>query len=103
MIKAHDTQISISIIFTNLFIYKQLFTSYRDIIAYYFLYPQYIPQALHDRKLPVFERFAVIFSIVIVWFYAYLLTIGGTYRHDPPKTQVHCRTDRSGLVGGAPW
>ncbi|KAG6506591.1 nucleobase-ascorbate transporter 6-like [Zingiber officinale] len=67
------------------------------------IFSQYVPQALHHRKLPVFERFAVIFSILIVWFYAYLLTIGGAYRHDPPKTQVHCRTDRSGLVGGAPW
>ncbi|XP_042407956.1 nucleobase-ascorbate transporter 6-like isoform X2 [Zingiber officinale] len=66
------------------------------------LFSQYLPHALHSDK-PVFDRFSVIFSITIVWFYAYLLTVGGAYRHSPPKTQLHCRTDRSGLVGGAPW
>ncbi|GJN22240.1 hypothetical protein PR202_gb09791 [Eleusine coracana subsp. coracana] len=30
-------------------------------------------------------------------------TVGGAYRNAPPKTQFHCRTDRSGLIGGAPW
>lgn len=98
MIPRHPFQL-----FSQICSFIKLFTSYRDIIADYFTHPQYVPQALHHRKLPVFERFAVIFSILIVWFYAYLLTIGGAYRHDPPKTQVHCRTDRSGLVGGAPW
>lgn len=52
---------------------------------------------------PVFDRFAVILSVVIVWLYAYLLTVGGAYKHAPPKTQLHCRTDKSGLVGGSPW
>ncbi|KAG0470586.1 hypothetical protein HPP92_017286 [Vanilla planifolia] len=63
---------------------------------------QYIPHAIHAEK-PVFDRFAVIFSVAIVWLYAYFLTIGGAYKHSPPKTQLHCRTDRSGLVGSAPW
>lgn len=49
------------------------------------------------------DKFAVIFSIAIVWLYAYLLTIGGAYKNTPPKTQLHCRTDRSGLIGGSPW
>lgn len=57
---------------------------------------------MKSEKL-VYDRFAVLFSVAIVWLYAYFLTIGGAYRHAPPKTQVHCRTDRSGLVGGAPW
>jgi len=65
-------------------------------------FSQYIPHAIHAKK-PVFDRFAVIFSVAIVWFYAYLLTVGGAYKHAAPKTQLHCRTDRSGLVGGAPW
>lgn len=63
---------------------------------------QYIPHAIHSRK-PVFDRFAVIFSVAIVWLYAFILTVGGAYRNAPPKTRLHCRTDSSGLVGGAPW
>ena len=65
-------------------------------------FQQYIPHAIHSEK-PVSDRFAVIFSVTIVWLYAYLLTVGGAYRHSPLKTQLHCRTDRSGLVSGAPW
>ncbi|URD92834.1 Permease family [Musa troglodytarum] len=65
-------------------------------------FSQYVPHAIHSER-SVFDRFSVIFSITIVWLYAYLLTVGGAYRHAPPKTQLHCRTDRSGLVGGAPW
>ncbi|XP_072953732.1 nucleobase-ascorbate transporter 6-like [Typha angustifolia] len=66
------------------------------------IFSQYIPHAIHAEK-PVFDRFAVLFTVTIVWLYAYLLTVGGAYRHAAPKTQLHCRTDRSGLVGGAPW
>ncbi|VAI24342.1 unnamed protein product [Triticum turgidum subsp. durum] len=42
-------------------------------------------------------------SVAIVWLYAFFLTVGGAYKNAAPKTQFHCRTDRSGLVGGAPW
>ncbi|KAJ4756876.1 Xanthine/uracil permease family protein [Rhynchospora pubera] len=66
------------------------------------VFSQYIPHVMHHVR-HVFDRFAVIFTVPIVWLYAYLLTVGGAYRHAPPKTQFHCRTDRSGLVGGAPW
>ncbi|PWZ21593.1 Nucleobase-ascorbate transporter 6 [Zea mays] len=62
----------------------------------------YLPHAVHMLK-SIFDRFAVLFTIPIVWLYAYLLTVGGAYRNAPPKTQFHCRTDRSGLIGGAPW
>ncbi|PUZ70588.1 hypothetical protein GQ55_2G243800 [Panicum hallii var. hallii] len=62
----------------------------------------YLPQVLHFGK-DVFGRFGVLFTVPIVWLYAYILTIGGAYKNSPPKTQVHCRVDRSGLVGGAPW
>ncbi|XP_068641064.1 nucleobase-ascorbate transporter 6-like [Aristolochia californica] len=72
-----------------------------EIIALVIL-SQYIPHAIHART-PVFDRFAVIFSIAIVWVYAHLLTVGGAYKHSPPKTQIHCRTDRAGLVSAAPW
>jgi hypothetical protein len=63
---------------------------------------QYLPHTVHMLK-SIFDRFAVLFTIPIVWLYAYLLTVGGAYRNAPPKTQFHCRTDRSGLIGGAPW
>ncbi|MQL78208.1 hypothetical protein Taro_010632 [Colocasia esculenta] len=63
------------------------------------IFSQYLPHVLHGQ---VFARFAVIFSVAIVWIYAYFLTIGGAYKHSAPKTQSHCRTDRSGLVSGAP-
>jgi len=52
---------------------------------------------------PIFDRFAVIFSVAIVWIYAHLLTVGGAYRNSAPKTQITCRTDRAGIIGGAPW
>ncbi|CAL5444690.1 unnamed protein product [Camellia sinensis] len=63
---------------------------------------QYLPHAIRSGK-NVFERFAVIFSVALVWIYAYLLTVGGAYNGKPPKTQASCRTDRSGLIDGAPW
>ncbi|KAM0936489.1 putative xanthine/uracil/vitamin C permease [Dioscorea sansibarensis] len=66
------------------------------------IFSQYIPHAIHSEKA-VIDRFAVLFSITIVWVYAFLLTVGGAYKHAAPKTQLHCRTDRSGLVGAAPW
>jgi len=65
-------------------------------------FSQYIPHLVHSGK-HMSDKFAVIFSIAIVWLYAYLLTMGGAYKNTPPKTQLHCRTDRSGLVGGSPW
>ncbi|XP_057514340.1 nucleobase-ascorbate transporter 6-like [Actinidia eriantha] len=63
---------------------------------------QYLSHVIRRGK-HVFERFAVIFSVVIVWIYAHLLTVGGAYDDKPPKTQNSCRTDRAGLIDGAPW
>ncbi|KAJ8461729.1 hypothetical protein OPV22_034655 [Ensete ventricosum] len=63
---------------------------------------QYVPHAIHWKK-NIFDRFAVIFSVPIVWLYAFILTVGGAYRHAAQKTQQHCRTDRSGLVAASPW
>ncbi|XP_010254659.1 PREDICTED: nucleobase-ascorbate transporter 6-like [Nelumbo nucifera] len=65
------------------------------------VFSQYIPHVIRTRH--VFDRFAVIFSVIIVWVYAHLLTVGGAYKNAPPKTQSSCRTDRSGLVESAPW
>ncbi|XP_062199194.1 nucleobase-ascorbate transporter 6-like [Phragmites australis] len=66
------------------------------------VFSQYLPQLLHFGK-PVFGRFGVLFTVSIVWLYAYILTISGAYKNARPKTQVHCRVDRSGLISGAPW
>ncbi|XP_047147623.1 nucleobase-ascorbate transporter 6-like [Vigna umbellata] len=63
---------------------------------------QFVPHVLHAGK-HVFERFTVLFTIAIVWLYAYLLTVGGAYNHAAPKTQGTCRTDRAGLIESAPW
>ncbi|PWZ58637.1 hypothetical protein Zm00014a_001040 [Zea mays] len=63
---------------------------------------QYVPH-LVPLLSTAFERFAVIMSVVLIWLYAFFLTVGGAYKNAAPKTQFHCRTDRSGLVGGAPW
>ncbi|CAD6225097.1 unnamed protein product [Miscanthus lutarioriparius] len=66
------------------------------------VFSQYLSQVLDFGK-SVFSRFSVLFTVSIVWLYAYILTIGGAYKNSPPKTQVHCRVDRSGLISGAPW
>ena len=51
----------------------------------------------------MFDRFAILFSVAIVWAYAEILTVAGAYDNRPPQTQISCRTDRSGLVSAAPW
>nr|GMD15112.1 nucleobase-ascorbate transporter 7-like [Ipomoea batatas] len=66
------------------------------------IFSQYIPYLMKgDRH--VFDRFAVLFSVAIVWIYAHLLTVGGAYKNAPIKTQLSCRTDRAGIISGAPW
>lgn len=66
------------------------------------LFVQYLPHWIHLGR-NIFDRFAVIFAIVIVWIYAHLLTVGGAYNGASPKTQNTCRTDRAGLIDAAPW
>lgn len=63
---------------------------------------QYLSRVFRAGK-HLFDRFAVIFAVVIVWIYAHLLTVGGAYNDAAPKTQASCRTDRSGLISAAPW
>lgn len=66
------------------------------------IFSQYIPHIIRSEK-HVFDRFAVIFSVVLVWIYAHLLTVGGAYKNTGTKTQASCRTDRAGIIGAAPW
>ncbi|XP_048436008.1 putative nucleobase-ascorbate transporter 10 [Pyrus x bretschneideri] len=63
---------------------------------------QYLPHILNTKK-KICDRFAVLFSIPIVWLFAQLLTSSGAYNNKPTTTQLSCRTDRSGIVGAAPW
>lgn len=65
-------------------------------------FSQYMAHAIR-RGRNIFERFAVVFTVAIVWIYALILTVSGAYNGTSPKTQVSCRTDRSGLVTNAPW
>jgi nucleobase transporter 1/2 len=66
------------------------------------IFSQYIPHLMKGEK-HIFDRFAVIFSVIIVWIYAHLLTVGGAYKHAASQTQTSCRTDRAGIIGAAPW
>ncbi|GMH26123.1 hypothetical protein Nepgr_027966 [Nepenthes gracilis] len=66
------------------------------------IFSQYIPHLVQSER-HVFDRFAVIFSVSIVWIYAHLLTVSGAYKNKPLTTQMSCRTDRAGLISAAPW
>lgn len=63
---------------------------------------QYLVHLIKPGK-NIFDRFAVVFTVAIVWIYAHLLTVGGAYNDKAPKTQTSCRTDRAGLIDAAPW
>ncbi|KAG7591199.1 Xanthine/uracil/vitamin C permease [Arabidopsis thaliana x Arabidopsis arenosa] len=68
------------------------------------IFSQYIPHLMQGETYSnFFHRFAVIFSVVIVWLYAYILTIGGAYSDTGINTQISCRTDRAGIISAAPW
>ncbi|CAO2206556.1 unnamed protein product [Urochloa humidicola] len=55
------------------------------------------------HHFPILERFSVLISIALVWVYAYILTVSGTYKHSSLLTQLNCRTDRAKLITTAPW
>ncbi|KAE8707600.1 Nucleobase-ascorbate transporter 6 [Hibiscus syriacus] len=71
------------------------------LVAVVFL-SQYVPHWLKSRR-GIFERFAVLLSVAIIWAYAEILTAAGAYDNRAPQTQFSCRTDRSGLISAAPW
>ena len=48
---------------------------------------QYMPHVLHPKK-HVFNHYAIIFTIEIVWIYAHLLIVDGAYNNATPKTQA---------------
>ncbi|XP_073305832.1 nucleobase-ascorbate transporter 6-like [Primulina huaijiensis] len=51
----------------------------------------------------IFTRISVLFSVISVWIYAHLLTVGGAYKNAAQTTQLSCRTDRAGITSAAPW
>lgn len=71
-----------------------------EVMWWFFL--QYLKhfKILHHH---IFELFPILFGVAIVWVYATILTVAGTYDHASALGQIHCRTDRSGLVSTAPW
>jgi hypothetical protein len=62
-----------------------------------------VPHVPYIHHIHFFELFPIIFGVVIVWVYATILTVAGAYDHASALGQLHCRTDRSGLVSHAPW
>ncbi|KAL3850459.1 hypothetical protein ACJIZ3_012341 [Penstemon smallii] len=60
---------------------------------------QYLPRFIKPKK-PLCDRFALLFSIAIVWLYAEILTGSGAFTK---SKNFSCRTDSSGLIKGAPW
>jgi xanthine/uracil permease len=57
----------------------------------------------HFREHHFFELYPIIIGVVIVWVYATILTVAGAYDHASALGQIHCRTDRAGIVSTAPW
>ncbi|KAM1177145.1 hypothetical protein ACFX1Q_017455 [Malus domestica] len=63
---------------------------------------QFLSRFIHTKR-QICHRFSVLFSVAIVWLFAQILTSSGVYNNTPTSTQISCRTDRSGLIGAAPW
>ncbi|XP_073058215.1 nucleobase-ascorbate transporter 1-like isoform X3 [Primulina eburnea] len=64
---------------------------------------QYLKHVKPLREFPIFERFPVLVSVIVIWVYSLILTASGAYRNRPIVTQHSCRTDRSNLISTAPW
>ncbi|KMZ56011.1 Nucleobase-ascorbate transporter [Zostera marina] len=58
---------------------------------------------VHPRTHFLFERFAMLFCIAIVWSFAAILTASGAYNKVSELTKQHCRTDHSQLISSASW
>ncbi|KAJ7526363.1 hypothetical protein O6H91_16G003300 [Diphasiastrum complanatum] len=66
-------------------------------------FSQFLQNIRARKSMPVFERFPIIFSVAIVWFYAHILTVSGAYKHASNKAKIHCRTDRAHLIDSSRW
>ncbi|KAF7141055.1 hypothetical protein RHSIM_Rhsim06G0063000 [Rhododendron simsii] len=71
---------------------------------YYLGFSMYLPRYAKAKiKRRVCDRYALLFSVAFVWGYAQILTSSGAYHNSSSATQASCRTDRAGLITGAPW
>ncbi|KAI8550091.1 hypothetical protein RHMOL_Rhmol06G0077400 [Rhododendron molle] len=71
---------------------------------YYLGFSMYLPHYAKAKiKTRVCDRYALLFSVAFVWGYAQILTSSGAYHNSSSATQASCRTDRAGLITGAPW
>ncbi|KAM7493278.1 hypothetical protein LguiB_027887 [Lonicera macranthoides] len=75
--------------------------SFTGLGLYYLGFPLYLPLYIKSKR-PICDRFAVLFSIPVVWVYAEILTWCGVYSKSPDALSS-CPTDHTGLVGAAPW
>ncbi|KAL3617861.1 hypothetical protein CASFOL_038182 [Castilleja foliolosa] len=60
---------------------------------------QFFPRLMESTR-PLRNRYALLLSVPIIWLYAEILTLSGAF-NEPQNAS--CRTDRSGLIIGAPW
>ncbi|CAM6123343.1 unnamed protein product [Calypogeia fissa] len=51
----------------------------------------------------IFELFPVVLGLGVVWAYAHILTVTGTYKHASQLGKQHCQTNRAGLISSSPW
>ncbi|CAA6675603.1 unnamed protein product [Spirodela intermedia] len=56
-----------------------------------------------EEKESHFRSVCLTITVVIVWVYAFFLTVAGAYKHAKPSTQFSCRADRADLIGASPW
>jgi nucleobase transporter 1/2 len=64
---------------------------------------QFLKHVRPIKDVPVFERFAVLICVAIIWIYSLILTASGVYRSKPIQIQFICRTDKANLISTAPW
>ncbi|PON91140.1 Xanthine/uracil/vitamin C permease [Trema orientale] len=72
-----------------------------ELIIFVFI-SQYLPHYVQTRTQKC-VRFSLLFSVLIGWLCALILTSSGVYNNKPVDTQVSCRTDQAGLIHRAPW
>ncbi|KAG8390978.1 hypothetical protein BUALT_Bualt01G0140000 [Buddleja alternifolia] len=73
--------------------------SFTGLGLYHLGFPLYVPRFL-KLKRPLCDRYALLFSVAIVWIYAEILTWSGAFKK---SKQGSCRTDGSGLISATPW
>ncbi|KAI3875615.1 hypothetical protein MKX03_001566 [Papaver bracteatum] len=66
------------------------------------VFQQYM-QFIGGRKIAIFEKFGVLFSVAIVWAFASLLTVSGAYNHVSEQTKLSFRVDHSNLISSSRW